>query len=165
MFTRLAINVNCDHNWFNSAYGPPNQGISINDDTFAATGNVASGASESSTIKSSVKGYSRSRTTRRPRRMRFLWRSSSLSVKGVSLKVQCPPARCLQSQSLVTGKVVDTLEASQDFIWAVSQNQNVFAVDKASEVVRFASCICGSSDEKSTNFIGSPNLLHFVRAL
>ena len=32
MFTRLAISVNCDHNWFTSSYGPPNRNVSISDD-------------------------------------------------------------------------------------------------------------------------------------
>ena len=55
MFTRLAINVNCDHNWLTNSYGPPKRRTSIKDDTFATTGNVASRAPDSSTIKSSAK--------------------------------------------------------------------------------------------------------------
>ena len=86
MFTRLAISVNCDHNWFTRSYGPPNRRISISDDTFATTGNVASGAPDSSIIKSSAKEYSRSRTTRGPRRMCSLCRSSSLSLRGFPSK-------------------------------------------------------------------------------
>ena len=86
MFTRLPISKNCDHNWFTSSYGPPNRNISIRDDIFATTGNVASGAPDSSTIKSSAKGYLRSRTTRGPRRMCSFRRSSSLSLRGFTPK-------------------------------------------------------------------------------
>ena len=86
MFTRLAISVNCFHNWLTNSYGPPNRGTSISDDTFATTGNVVSGAPDSFTIKSSAKGYSRSRTTRGPRRMCSFRRSSSLSLRGFPSK-------------------------------------------------------------------------------
>ena len=82
VFTRQAISVNCDHKWFTSSYGPPNRRISISDDAFVTTGNVASGAPDSSIIKSSAKGYSRSRTARGPRRICSLRRSSSLSLRG-----------------------------------------------------------------------------------
>ena len=80
MFTRLAISVNCDHNWLTYSYGPPNCRTSIKDDTFATTGNVASRAPDLSTIKSSTKGDSQSRTARRPRRMCSFRRSSSISL-------------------------------------------------------------------------------------
>ena len=86
MFTRLAISVNCDHNWFTSSYGPPNRRISISDDTFATTGNVASGAPDSSINKSWAKRYSGSRNTRGTRRMCSLRRYSSLSLRGFPSK-------------------------------------------------------------------------------
>ena len=86
MFKRLAISVNCDHNWFTHSYGPPNRRTSISEENFATTGNVASGAPDSSTIKSSAKGSSRSRTTMGPQRMCSLRRSSSLSLRGFPTK-------------------------------------------------------------------------------
>ena len=86
-------------------------------------------------------------------------------TKGVSLKVQYPPNRCLQSQSLVTGKTLDTLKVSQDIVWAVCQHRNVFAADATIENARFASRIRSSSDEEPTDFICSPHLRHFICAL
>ena len=86
MFTRLAISVNCDHNWLTNSYGPPNRRTSINDDILATTVNVASRAPDSSTNKSSANGYLRSRTTRGPRRMCSFRRSSSLSLRGIPSK-------------------------------------------------------------------------------
>ena len=86
MFTRVAVNVNCDHSWSTSSKDPPNHNTSTSDDTLARSGNVASGAPESATFKSSAKRYSRSRITRRPRRMDCLRRSSSLSLRGFPSK-------------------------------------------------------------------------------
>ena len=86
MFTRPAISVNCDHNWLTNSYGPPNRRTSIKEDTFATSGNVASRAPDSSTIKSTAKGYSRSRTTRGPRRMCSFRRSSSLPLRAFPSK-------------------------------------------------------------------------------
>ena len=86
MFTPLAVSINCDHNWLTNSFGPPSCRTSINDDTFATTGNVTSRAPDSSTIKSSAKGYSRSRTTRGPRMMCSFRRSSSLSQTGFRSK-------------------------------------------------------------------------------
>ena len=103
--------------------------------------------------------------TRGPRRKGSLWHSSSLSKKRVFLKVQYRPTRCLQSQSLVTGKMLDTLKVPQDFMWAVCQNRNVFAAVATMEVARFSSRIRSSSGEEPTDVICSPHLLHFLRAL
>ena len=114
---------------------------------------MASGAPYLFTIRLSAKGYSRSRMTRVPRRMRSLWRSSSFSLRGVSFKIQNPPTRCLQSQLLVTGKRLDTLKVSQDFMWAMLQHRNVLAADTTKEIARFATCICKPSDEEPTHFI------------
>ena len=84
---------------------------------------------------------------------------------GVILKVQNSPARCLQSQLLVTSKMFDSFKVSQDFMWAMSQHGNVFAADATIEVASFASRICIPSDEETTHFICSSDLLHFVSAL
>ena len=86
MFTRLAISVNCDHNWLTNSYGPPSSRVSISDDTLATTGSVASGAPDSSMMRSSAKGYSRSRTSIGPRRICSRRRSSSLSLRGFPSK-------------------------------------------------------------------------------
>ena len=82
-------------------------------------------------------------------------------TKRVSLKVQYPSTRCFQSQLLVTSKMFDTLEVSQDFMWAVGQHQNVLAADATVKVARFASCICSSSDEETKDFICPSHFLHF----
>ena len=161
---RLAVSVNSDHSRQTSSMGPPNVNTLINDDTLAGTGNVASGAPKPSTIRFSLKRYSQSRITRGPRRMRSFWRSSSLSLRGFLLKVQNPPARCVYSQWLVTGKMFDTLEVSQDFMWAVCQHGDVFAADSTIEVVRFSSRICCPGDKKPTNFVCRPHFLPSVRA-
>ena len=91
--------------------------------------------------------------TKGPRRMSSLRRSNSLSLRGFPLKFQYPTTRCLQSQSLVTPKMFDTLEVSQDFMWAMGRHRNVLAADATVGVARFASCICSSSDEEPTDFI------------
>ena len=162
-FTRLAISVNCDHNWFTNSYGPPNRRTSINDDTFATTGNIASRAPDSSTIKSSAKRYSRSRTTRGPRRMCFFRRSSSLSLRvfPVSFKIQNSPARSLQSQSLVTSKVFHPLIVSQDLMTAMRPYRDIFSTNPTKEMARFASCIGSPSDEELTHFV-RPHTFFFL---
>ena len=86
-------------------------------------------------------------------------------TEGVSLKVQYPPTRGLQSQSLVTNKMFDTLEVSQVFMWTMGQHPNFLVADATIRVARCASCICSSSDEETTDFICLPHFLHFKRAL
>ena len=50
-------------------------------------------------------------------------------------------------------------------MWAVSQHRNVFAADATIKMARYANRIRCSRDEKPTEFIWSPRLLQFVRAL
>ena len=147
MFTRLAISVNCDHNWFTSSYGPPNRRTSNSDDTFATTGNVASGAPDASTIKSSEKGYQKT-----SKDLLFLPLQVNFA-KGVSFKFQNLQARSLQSQSLVTGKMLHLLIVSQDLMKAMRQHRDSLTTDPTIEIARFASCIGSPSDEELTHFV------------
>ena len=116
MFTRLAISVNSDHNWFTGSYGPPKRRISISDDTFATTGKVALRALDSSTIISSANGYSRSRTTRRPQRMCSFRRSRSLSLRGFpsKSKTRQPGVSSLNRWSLAKCLTPDSVARSHE---------------------------------------------------
>ena len=165
MFTRLPISVNCHHNWLTSPYGPPNRKASISDDTFATTGNVASRAPDSSTIKSSAKWYSRSRTTRGPRRMCSFRRSSSLSLRGFpsKSKTRHPGVSSLNRWS--RAKMLHPLIVSQDLMRAMRQHRDIFSTDPTIEVTRFASCISSPSHEELTYFVRLPHLPHFECAL
>ena len=162
MFSRLAIGVNCYHKWLTNSYEPPNRRTSINDDTFATTGNVASRAPDSSTFKSSAKRYPRSRTTRRLRRMCSFRRSSSLFTftKGVSFKIQNPPPRSFQPQSLVTGKMLHPLIVLQDLMRAMRQHRDILSTNPTIGITRFASCIGSPSEKELTHFVRPPHLLH-----
>ena len=86
-------------------------------------------------------------------------------TEGVSLKIQNPPTRSLQSQLLVTDKMLDTLKVSQDFMWAMRQHRNVLAADATKEMAQFASCIGSPSDEEQTHFICPAHFFNFVREL
>ena len=74
-------------------------------------------------------------------------------TEAVSLKMKIPPTRCLQSPSLVTGKIFDTPKVSHDFTWSLRQHRNVLAAEAKIEKALFASCIGSSSDEEPTHFI------------
>ena len=70
-----------------------------------------------------------------------------------------PPTRCLQSQSLVTGETLDTLEVPQDSLWAMRQNRHLFA---AIEAAGFASPIRSYNVEETTRLICPSQFLVFV---
>ena len=130
---------------------------------FARNGNVASGPSGSSTIRSLAKGYSRSRTTRGLEECALLGAPTRSHCVGFP---QCPvPANQVSPVAVAGhGEMSDTLKVPQDFMWAVRQHQHVFVVDAALELVMFSSRIHCCSDEELTYFICSPHLHHFVRA-
>ena len=119
---------------------------------------MVSGAPDSSKIRSWILSIQNDQRTTR----NALSLALQLTLtEGVPPKIQNPPTRYLQSQLLVTGKMFDTLELSQDFMWDMRQHRNVFAADAIKEMARFASCICRSSDKEPTYFICPPTLVSF----
>ena len=165
MFTRLAISVNCDHNWLTNSYGPPKRRTSIKDDTFAPTGNVASRAPDSSTIKSSGKGilaipnYQRTSEDVLSSPLQFLFTEGFLSKS----KTRHPGVS--RPQSLVTGEMIHPLIVSQDLMRAMRQHRDILSTNPAIEKTRFATCIGRPSDKELTHFVCPPHLLHFECAL
>ena len=86
-------------------------------------------------------------------------------AKGVPFKIQNPPTRSFQPQTLVAGEMLHPLIVSQDLMRAMRQHRDIFATDPTIEMARFASLISSPSHEKLTHFVRSSHLLHFECAL
>ena len=86
MFTQLVVREDCAHNYSTISYLPPSRRTSTKDDFSATMGNCASRTPASSVIKSSRKGFSRSRRTKGVHMIRARWRSTSSSGFEVLLQ-------------------------------------------------------------------------------
>ena len=80
----------------------------------------------------------------------------------ISLIVKHFPAWRLQTQPLITRKVLAALEVPQNLVLAMSQYGYVLATNSAIKMTGLCRCICRPSHKESPNFTSSPSSLHLI---
>ena len=129
-------------------------------ETFASIGNCGSTFPDASEIRSSRKGYSRSRTTRGKHTL------LSLSLKlvfreWVAVEVQHPPAKCLEEKPLITSKMPVSLKVPDDLVCSVNENGHILPTHSGMKQAQLVCSISRPGDEELSQLADGVPLLHF----
>ena len=155
---RTADRKNCAQSRYTSSQHPPRRRTSMREETLAIIPRLGATAPMSSTMTSSEKGYALSLTSKGAL---FIL---SLLLQDSWHSPHSPTIPSLASPTSNVGCVekLAALEVSQNFVVTMSQNDDVFTTNAATNMALFCRNICDPSHKKRTKITGTPRLLHFI---